>query len=202
MRKLVARAVLSGLAVLVLVLGAGGAQAATVVVDPGDTTKAIGIDNLEINGALFNVDFTDQQSAAATYGPFPGTLFLFLDLPDKAEAIADTMDLINEALNLHGGILGVGADTPLPGGFNNYFMGWQSQLVVPGGPQIIAWDSGPESGSEDGIWAKNTSSTFQYNDDTSTAWAVLTQVPEPGSALLGAVSLSVLGVLRVLRRSR
>jgi len=206
MRKLVTRAVLNGLAVLALVLGAGGAQAATVVVDPSDSTKAIGIRNLEIGGggitgsSLFNVDFTDQQSAAATYGPFPGDLFLFLPLDGKAEAIADTMDLINFELNLEGGILGVGADAPLSGSFNNYFIGYQTENGVgpfAGVEVITAWDSGLPV---DGLWNKNKSSTFGYNADTSTAWAVITPVPEPGTALLMGLGLTGLAVAGRPRR--
>ena len=205
MRKLVTRAVLNGLAVLVLVLGAGGAQAATVILDPSDSTKAIGIRNLEIGGggitgsSLFNVDFTDQQSAASTYGPFPGDLFLFLPLDGKAEAIADTMDLINFELNLEGGILGVGADAPLSGSFNNYFIGYQTENGVgpfAGVEVITAWDSGQISAD----WTKNTTSTFAYNADTSTAWAVITPVPEPGTALLMGLGLTGLAVAGRKRR--
>ena len=192
-----------------LLLGAGGAQAATVILDPSDSTKAIGIRNLEIGGgditgsSLFNVDFTTQQSAASTYGFFPGDLFLFLPLDGKAEAIADTMDLINFQLNqglgAEAGILGVGSDAPLSGSFNNYFIGYQTENGVgpfAGVEVITAWDSGQISAD----WTKNTTSTFAYNADTSTAWAVITPVPEPGTALLMGLGLAGLGAAGRSRR--
>ena len=66
-----------------------------MVFDPNDATKAIGIENLDISGVLFNVEFTDSQPAAATYGEFPG-VFAIYNLEDEA---AHAMDAVDDALS-------------------------------------------------------------------------------------------------------
>jgi hypothetical protein len=48
---------------LTLAMGAGMAQAQTVIFDTDGTDKAIGIENLSYNGDLWNVGFTDFVSA-------------------------------------------------------------------------------------------------------------------------------------------
>jgi hypothetical protein len=183
---------------LVFLLGASAAQAASVILDPVLSSKAIGIENLDIDGALFDVAFTTRQSAESTYGPYPGPLFLFLPVTGKAAEIARVMDLINLELNLEGGITGVGSDAPLSGSYNNYFIGFQTRVDQSNNRDSIeAWDSGQTSA----FWSKNTTPLLDYTDDLE-AWAVLTPagVPEPGTALLVSLGLAGLGAAGRRRR--
>jgi hypothetical protein len=177
-------------AIVCLLLGAS-VQAQTVIFDPGDPTKAIGIENLEIGGVLFNVEFTGLQSAAATYGAFPGVFNPAFDLEDEA---ALAMDAVDNALTAEGGVLGVGAEA-LDDGSLFYYIGFGSEVEVPFPPQVFVWFSARQGVSSD--WERQSPALpFSYNDDDF-VWADFTVVPEPCTAML----LS-LGGLALFRRKK
>ena len=79
---------------IALLLGAGAAQAATVKFENG-TSKAIGIQNLDIDGTVYNVDFTSTGTVAAqVYGIFLGKFDFSL-----ATTAAAAVDAVNSELN-------------------------------------------------------------------------------------------------------
>jgi hypothetical protein len=79
--------------VLALLLGAGTAQA-QVVFDSTDNTKAIGIDNVVVDGTTYNVDFTQITDPEDAYGTFPGMLDF-----DDIDLAAEAHDAVDLALN-------------------------------------------------------------------------------------------------------
>jgi len=109
--RIVARTL--GLLGMSLLLAAGSAQAQTVLRD-GD--NAIGIDDLEILGSVYNVTFV-FDTLDSVYGPPPG-VFRF----DRNRDAKDATDAINAALNGEGGILSVGPnEAPIYGiGFAHF----------------------------------------------------------------------------------
>ena len=79
---------------LTLLLGAGAAQA-QVQLDPGLSTKAVGILNLDVPGfGTFDVEFEELITALGIYGEFPGDgvkLPPFFDI-GGAETAADAVN--------------------------------------------------------------------------------------------------------------
>jgi hypothetical protein len=170
---------------LTILLGASTAFAQNVILDPNDSTKAIGIENLEIGGiGLFNVDFTGLQSADVTYGMFPGNLDFILQ--NSARVATDT---VNAALNAEGGIFGVGDDA-LPNPSPIYLIGFEVELVNGMG-RITAY---PATAIDDS-WSREDVTNLSYNFADG-VWAKFTQVPEPVSAQLLALGLVGLGTVR------
>ena len=72
---------------LALLLAAGAAQAQTVVLEG---TQAIGIDGLDVDGTIYDVDFSTKTNPNSVYGDFPGELD-FIDLP-SANVARDAVD--------------------------------------------------------------------------------------------------------------
>ncbi len=109
-----------------LLLGTSAAQEATVIFE-NDTFKAIGIENLEIEGTFYNVKFTSTGTVAAmVYGVFPG-VFDF-GLPTTAAAAVDAVAFeLNKA-----GATGVGAEGSEAVPF--FWLGFESEKGVD--PQI------------------------------------------------------------------
>ena len=75
------------LVALALLLAAGAAQAQTVVLEG---TQAIGIDGLNVDGTIYDVDFSTKTNPNSVYGDFPGELD-FIDLP-SANVARDAVD--------------------------------------------------------------------------------------------------------------
>lgn len=87
---------------LSLLLGAGAANAQTVIFEEG-TLRALAIDDLNVDGTLYDVIFDMQEFAVEVYGDFPGTEYTFT-APETAQAARDA---ISAALN-DAGAIGVG----------------------------------------------------------------------------------------------
>jgi len=73
---------------LALLLGASVAQAQTVILEG---TQAIGIDGLDVDGTIYDVDFSTKTNPNSVYGDFPGELdFIGLSLANVARDAVDT----------------------------------------------------------------------------------------------------------------
>ena len=73
---------------LALLLGASVVQAQTVVLEG---TQAIGIDGLDVDGTIYDVDFSTKTNPNSVYGDFPGELdFIGLSLANVARDAVDT----------------------------------------------------------------------------------------------------------------
>jgi len=181
---------LKGLFAAVLLVIVGAATAATVIRDPNNATKAIGIENMDVESILFNVEFTDLQPAAVTYGEFPGVFSIF-NLEDEA---GHAMDAVDDVLSAAIDVFSVGAETLDEGEFT-YTIGFGSEVEIPAPPVVFAWISG-HLGSGD--WGRNVNSAvFPYNDNNH-VWATFSvvPVPVPGAVWLFGSALGVLGWVR------
>jgi len=173
MRKSVTRAVLNGLAAMVLVLGAGAAQALNVI-SIGDT--AIGIDDLLIPGgdpAGYDVVFR-FTSGAEVYGD-PPTFFW------TSQAEAETAaEAINTALT-DDGIMAVGTSS------SSFY---QIAFDLGMNPGDVRYTAGFNN---QGFWT-NIFVPLEKRLESSAVWADFTVVPEPGTALLLGLGLTGLGI--------
>jgi hypothetical protein len=102
-------------------------QAADVVFDPNNSTQATGIENLNIGGTFYNVEFTSTGTVAGqVYGMFPGRFDFTL-----ATTAAAAVDAVNRELN-KAGATGVGAEGSVAVPF--FWVGFDSEQEV--NPQI------------------------------------------------------------------
>jgi hypothetical protein len=148
-----------------LLLGTSAAQAANVNFDPNDSTKATGIENLDIGGTLYNVAFTAMQTAAAeVYGPFPGT-FDF----DTNQTAADAAHAVNNALNINGAQT-VGAEGS--DGVPFYRIGFKEGSVL-GIEAVIFWEAIKGDGDLD-PWLKNVDPDVDHYTLGVRMWADFT----------------------------
>jgi hypothetical protein len=159
-----------------LLLGTSAAQAANVIFDPNDSTKATGIEDLDIGGTLYNVTFTETSTAAVqVYGPFPGT-FDF----DTSQTAADAANAVNNALNINGAQT-VGAEES--GGLPFYRIGFKSQLVGPI-EAVIFWEAIKGDGDLD-PWVKNVDPDVDLYALGVRIWADFTPTTEPDPPCAG-----------------
>jgi len=186
-------ALANGLVALVLLLGAGAAQA-FVIRDPDNNTRATGISNLDISGTPFNVAFSEPLEAASFYDVPPGT-FDFTT-PEAAEA---AVAAAVAELNLAGMVDTVGHEGGADFPSNHVFsVAWSSEGEFPG---IIVNIFGATSLDTmvPFTWVEEGSSQALAADPR--VWASFTVVPEPGTALLMGLGLAGLGVVGRLRRA-
>ena len=152
--------------------GAAQAQETQVIFDPNNTTKAIGIENLNVNGNLYNVDFV-HSLADQVYGEFEGTF----DFPDRVLSGA-AVDAAAVELTLAGAMT-VGEEG---GAFSLiYRVGFNSFVFIVEAVEI--WEG--VTGDNESDWIKNpaTDAIAYYAEDTM--WADFTPV---GGELEGDLS--------------
>jgi hypothetical protein len=156
-----------------LLLLASAAQATDVIRDGNESTRAIGITNLDIGGTLHDVDFIFPQEPVLVYGDLPGEF----DFNTKESALAAT-DAVTAALNTEGGVFYVGSQ----GGTNGppatfYSVAYASQTFNDGREaDALQW----RVSFQDGTWLPGVDTTSLWNGDVRT-WAVFTHVPSTGN---------------------
>lgn len=138
-RKSVFSFLAAGTIAMGLLLGTSAAQAATVVRDPGDSATAIGIEDLNVGGTLYDVDFLGPTEAVNVYGPLPGT-FDFTTSASAQNAVAE----VAAALNLAGGVLRVGPDRDVAG--LSYRVGWETSVGPLDADLLSVWEGVGETG--------------------------------------------------------
>ena len=186
---------------------------AGVVFDSEDTVRALGITNLDIDGTLYDVDFSEQDTNALTvYGDFSGTYDFpgdILTLPDDPndsglEAKA-AVDAVNDALQTAGAMFVSGIERP--GGVTDcpdalypgctFRVGFNGFIVPIGSIETVAVWEGAVSGT---TWSRPEDwDQLSYNFDER-IYATYTLVPEPSGPLLLGAAATVLGLLRRRRR--
>ena len=156
-----------------LLLGTSAAQAAEVIFDPDNPTRATGITNLDIGGTAYNVAFISQTTAQLLYGDVPGVF----DFSNSASASA-AVDAVNVELNAEGanyvGSEG-GENTP----FNEVFhVGYEHDIVEIGEIDVVKVWEGAIAG---GAWVRPEDPdlwSWQFDEKT---YADFTLVPESGN---------------------
>jgi hypothetical protein len=110
-----------------------------VIFDQNDSTRAVEIRDLDINGMLYTVTFSETNTTAfQVYGDYPGT-FDF-DTLDGAE---DAVIAVNAALNTAGALtVGVEGSTEL----SAYRVGFGSATIVDGVQAVAFWEGGRGDG--------------------------------------------------------
>jgi hypothetical protein len=180
---------------LALLLGAGAAQAQTVIFDTltPDPAKAIGIDGLVVDGVTYDVDFTARTNPGGAYGNFPGVL----DFTDEASAAA-AHAAVDIALNAAPAATTVGA--PYNPAQELYVIGYLAEEDAANGVLYHLTSAFGESwervdfGGEFIPW--NAVGLAQKS------FARFTPVPEPGAILSMAAALATLGFVRRASRRR
>jgi len=176
-----------------LLLGANAAQAANVRFDPNNSTKAIGIENFDIDSKLYTVVFTDKEKVAEQiYGAFPGTFdFDFGQSKDAADGV-------NEELNA------AGAQTVGAAGEDDsttYRIGFESAEVGPSGQKIEAvffWEI--TKLTPEASWVRPVAYTPGSYNTGNWIWAVFTlEGPAPPPVTIGGTVSGLEGSGLVLR---
>jgi hypothetical protein len=176
---------------LALLLGAGAAQAQTVIFDtvtePPDPFKAIGIDGLVVGETTYDVDFTARTNPQGAYGDFPGDL----DFNDEASAAA-----AHAAVDI---ALTESVATAVGAAFNPsqplYVVGYRAEEDPPNGRLYhltsgfdVSWQRIEAQGEEFMPWLAV--------GVAGKAFALFTPVPEPGATLSMVAALATVGVIR------
>jgi hypothetical protein len=171
---------------LVLLLGCGAVQAATVeaiLSESGSQYVAQGVSGLDVNGITYNVSFVDGafadfnlESAFPLYGDQTGS---------DAAATAIRAALNEDARNVHY----VGQDPSTTS--TRFFLPWKTEPWSPPGEVALFTEGGVLDTVDQ--WAFIRSG---IPIEANVTFAVLSQVPIPAAAYLFASGLGLLGWLR------
>jgi hypothetical protein len=168
-------------AVVLLLGGAGPAQAGTVITNMGES-NATRIEDLDIDGQLYDVEFI-VSTAMDLYGDFSSPTFPFVGTSNVEEA----NEAILAALNGNPAVETVG-----PNASDTYSFGQDKELLLDPivllvqGTYISSWQE--DAGSA--VW------------EESTTYADFIIVPEPGTAAQSTAALCGLGLIRLATRRR
>jgi hypothetical protein len=181
---------------LLLVLGAGAAQAVDVIFDdPGDETKATSIVDLVVDGTTYNViSFSPLTEAPLVYGPPPGE-FVITEEGAALDAVAAMVSALTDQ----------GAESAGEVGFNCPGLNPDCQRTInlcyastsPG--MLIFCETARTLYDDQDGWAAPDADQALYVGD-SRNYALLEEVPEPGATLSMVAALVTLSVVR--RRGR
>ena len=174
MMKLKSTVILATIVVTMgLLVGTSAAQEPRVIFEEG-TDKAIGIENLEVNGILYNVEFTSRITAAEVYGRYPGQ---FDTNPFTVQSVTD---LVNSALeSANALIVGAVGSEPVP----CYSIGFESgDAGINGAKSVVYLDScGWETPLGTTVWSYANGveaiKSSPYNDSLH-VWAKFTEAPK------------------------
>ena len=187
---------------LIVLLGAGAAQAVPTVLfeDAADPNKATGILNLEVAGGDprgYNVTFDPAAFANEIYGEFPGDL---VQLPEffTFEGTSAAADAVNAALNTAPRLVETIGETGLPGA-PGHNIGVVTFVLNPPLVDPVESIAVIRSAVEGTDWVNLNEDFLTYNFDER-PWAVFTVVPEPSTALLMGLGLFGLAVHGTRRR--
>ena len=173
------------------------AHVATVKFENG-TSKAIGIENLDIDGTLYNVAFTSTGTVAVqVYGIIPGQFDFSL-----ATTATTAINAVNFELN-KADATGVGAEGS--GAVPFFWVGFDSEMGVD--PQIeivFVFETirGEVQTGANKIWVRIEGATDSelYNFGQG-VWAGFTPVPIPAAVwLLGSGLIGLLGLRKRFKR--
>ena len=174
----------AGVVALGLVLGTSAAQAAEeVIFDQNDNTRAVEIRDLDINGTLYNVTFSNTNTTAAeVYGPFPGT-FDF----DTVEGAEDAVIAMIPALQ-NNGALTVGVEGSGEAPF--FRVGFGSDTILGGIQAVAFWEGGRGDGDlQTEPWLKAPDPDADSYPLGVRLWALFTLASEPPDAALANAGL-------------
>jgi hypothetical protein len=174
----------STVAALALLLGAGTAQAFTVLSEGGNAT---GILNLIVDGTHYDVAF-EFDTADEIYGPEPGTYDF-----DNDQATQEAMNTVNDALDTEPSVMSVGEAFDIyyeiPYAFENDFVSVREALYVDLTNAVLGTPA----------WLQRTDRQLRPFQESKT-YAVFTPAPEPATALLQVAAL--VGVAAIGRARR
>ena len=160
---------ITALVLTVLILAPVGSQAQTVIRDPGNSLKAIGIRDLNVNGTFYDVEFLWRTPAIKVYGGPPG-VFDFTTQDSAGAAV----EAVNAALNT-AGVTFVGSEgSPVDFFSEAYFIGWSMGPSIGPAPTVNT-----ESGGHDPPWTGPVSDPIIYTDGRTYAVFTPTGPPEP-----------------------
>jgi len=172
-----------------LFLGASAAAAPKVIFDQNNPTQATGIENLVVQGILFNVAFTAPDTTTdQVYGTFPGKFFTI-----SLSLAQDSARAVNDALNA-ADALTVGAEGS--GGTPVYRIGFDSRLVSE--QEIVIFYEQTKEDQEPWRILQVGADSYQ----SGALWADFIEVPEtPTPVTIGGVVTGLEGSGLVLQNN-
>lgn len=180
----------AGAVAMSLLLGASVVQAA-VVTAPGDSSRAIEVTNVNVDGTLYNVTFPGPTEAFNVYGTLGQEDLPFTDESTASAAIGAINDQLNNAASE---ILYVGG-TSLSDVQRFFHIVFETEGFGTTARGSFVRSAGPDTIGND-FWINTGTDVLFYNTDER-VFADFTVVPVPAAVwLFGSALLGLVGVAR------